>query len=232
MWFELQSKNLAYTVNAPHRFDIVAVLDASPERVFDAFANPGDLARFIFAFRRCEWQSPAPHGVGATRQLDLWGLSFREHFLAWEPGRRFCFSIDAMTLPLMRAMVEDIQIEPVGDGKARLIWTVHYTPRLVTQLMHPFARMSLELGYQRSVDQLARFLLAHPAPGKGEGTGARLAAVPARGQAGRDVRERLERERLERAGRGGLATRTALELVSEESSGDDSNAGGRSVTRT
>ncbi|HEY8208141.1 MAG TPA: hypothetical protein VIG99_11710 [Myxococcaceae bacterium] len=43
-------------------------------------------------------------------------------------GRRLCFAIDALTLPAMRRMVEDIRIEPWSRGQSRLIWSVHYGP--------------------------------------------------------------------------------------------------------
>jgi Polyketide cyclase / dehydrase and lipid transport len=167
MWFHLQATDLAFTTSAPFRFDTVCVLPAGPERVFQAFSEPRDLARFIAGFRRCEWKTAEPHGVGAVRELDLQGVSFREHFVAWEPGRRFCFAVDALTLPAMRRMIEDIRIEPWSGGKARLIWSVYYHPSALTRAVHAFVRFGLELGYRRSVESLDRHLMAHPEHDKG-----------------------------------------------------------------
>jgi hypothetical protein len=159
MWFKLAPADLGFLAVAPSRFDTVMVIEATPERIFRAFVEPAQMAKFIYGFRRCAWQTPAPYGVGALRQLDLWGLSFREHFIAWQDERRLCFSIDATSFPLMTRMVEDIQIDPLEDDRSRLVWSVYYEPKLLTRLVHPFARFGFELGYRKSVERLARFLM-------------------------------------------------------------------------
>lgn len=162
MWFHLQATDLAFIASAPFRFDTISILPAAPERVFRAFSEPRELAWFIAGFRKSEWQTAEPHGVGAVRQLDLQGVSFRETFIAWEPGRRFCFAIDALTLPAMRRMIEDIQIEPWSGGRSRLLWSVYYEPSVLTRAVHALVRFGVELGYRRSVENLDRHLLAQP----------------------------------------------------------------------
>jgi uncharacterized protein YndB with AHSA1/START domain len=163
MWFQLEPADLGFLAGAPHRFDTVTVVDATPEQVFRAFEDPEQMAAFVYGFRRCSWAT-GEHGVGAVRQLDLYGLSFREHFLAWEPGRRLCFAIDAMSLPLMSKMVEDVQIDALPEGKTRLIWSVHYQPTWLTRLLHPWARFGFEQGYRQSVERLARHLATQAPP--------------------------------------------------------------------
>lgn len=53
---------------------------------------------------------------------------------------------------------------------------VHYTPRLLTRLGHPFVRRSLEPGYRCSVNRLGRFLAARPEASDGGATSARRQA--------------------------------------------------------
>ncbi len=78
-------------------------------------------------YRGTVWHTPA--GPGAVRDVRLRRINVTERFLAWEPGRRFAFSTDAMTLPLVTRMIEDITFTPDGDGGTLLGWTVHLTPR-------------------------------------------------------------------------------------------------------
>jgi hypothetical protein len=158
MWFRLLPADLPWTVGAPWRFHTVVEVDAPGERVFAAFADPEQMAAWLPGFRHCRYQTPAPRGVGSARELRMTGVSFREHFLAWEPAARFCFAIDQMTLPLMRRMVEDVQIDPLPGGRSRVVWTVYYQPGWLTWLVHPLARLGFELGYQRSMQALARHL--------------------------------------------------------------------------
>jgi len=160
MWFNLEPADLPFVANSPWRFDVAEIVAAPPMRVFEAFAQPEKMAHWIIGFRRCEWKSE-PGGSGAVRELELTGIAFREHFLAWEPGRRACFAIDAMTVPLMQKMVEDVQIDPIGPDRSRLVWTVHYQPTLLLHLGHPLARWALERGYRASAERLARFVLAN-----------------------------------------------------------------------
>src|SRR5687768_17516171 len=116
MWFNLAHTDGSFARQVPFYFETLALLAAPPERAFAIVAEPEDMAAWLPGFRHCRWASSGPHGVGSRRELALRGVAFREHFLAWEPGRRLCFAIDAMTAPLMRRMVEDLYFLPAGEG--------------------------------------------------------------------------------------------------------------------
>jgi uncharacterized protein YndB with AHSA1/START domain len=69
MWFPLQRADLGFLASAPFRFDTVATIPAPPERVFEAFAEPSGLARFVDGYRRCAWTTPPPARYGERMAL-------------------------------------------------------------------------------------------------------------------------------------------------------------------
>ena len=96
-------------------------------------------------------------GVGSTREVELKALTVKERFLAWDPGKRISFCIYAITIPLISEMLEDMQLEPEGDGKTRLRWTAHYTPSLLMRLIHPVGRMIFSGLFQKSINGLRKY---------------------------------------------------------------------------
>lgn len=106
-----------------------------------------------------DWTSPAPHGLGSTRRVMLKLLSVDERFVAWEPGRRYSFSIDAISLPLVAKMLEDTRLESVEGGSAtRMRWRVAYTPNLVSRLLHPLVRHIFGKMFSTSLHQFKRYV--------------------------------------------------------------------------
>jgi hypothetical protein len=70
------------------------------------------------------------------------------------------FYAERMTTPLASEFFEDYVIEPLGDGRARLTWTVAYLPRLpfrpIMFLIRPrFAKM-----FDDAADALVRYVAA------------------------------------------------------------------------
>jgi len=158
MWFETDRCDLSYAVDAPCRFESSAVVPASPERVFAVLADPATWPQWFADFQATWWTSPPPHGVGATREVRMRMLGARERFLAWEPGRRFSFAVDALTLPIVKRFVEDVRLEPAGAGRTRVTWTACYTPTAAMRLVHPLARPIFARMFARALAGLGRYL--------------------------------------------------------------------------
>jgi uncharacterized protein YndB with AHSA1/START domain len=156
MWFALEPTELDYTDRSPHRIETVATIAAPPERVFDILSDAQRMSSWFHDLVGVRWTTPAPHGVGSTREVQLEALTVKERFLSWEPGRRLSFSIYAMTLPLAHRLVEDIQLEADGAGRTRVQWRVHYTPSLLMRLVHPAVRAIFARMFRTSLQQLAR----------------------------------------------------------------------------
>jgi len=161
MWFQTKASELSYADSSPYRIANVVEIGATPERVFDLFATGEGQAEWFQDFVGCEWTSPEPHGVGATREIKLKALKVRERFLAWERGKRLTFSIDAISVPLVGQMMEDLQFK--GEGRStRLVWHVHYTPALLMKPVHGAARAVFSRMFRKSAEGLKRFAEANP----------------------------------------------------------------------
>jgi hypothetical protein len=73
-------------------------------------------------------------------------VTVHERFLVWDPGRRFTFRFEGVSLPLFDAGVEDYWLEDLSEGRCRLTYTVCVEPTPAVRLLGPitgrlFARM-------------------------------------------------------------------------------------------
>jgi uncharacterized protein YndB with AHSA1/START domain len=156
MWFNSIPSDLSFIDSAPHRIAAVAEIPTTPQKVFDIFATSDHQHVWMPDFVACRWTSAEPHGVGATREIQLKALTARERFLIWEPGKRLTFSIDATTVPVTAQSVEDMRFEPIGDGSStRLVWHVFYTPTRAILPLHPVVRAVFGHMFRSSAKNLA-----------------------------------------------------------------------------
>lgn len=162
MWFDTAPTELDFTTSSPARLVFDALVEAPPKRVFEIFAKGEKQETWFADFKACRWTSPEPHTVGTTREIQLKLLTVKERFVAWEPGVRLTFSIDAITLPIVKRMMEDMQFEAVGEKGTRLVWTVHYEPALIMRPFHPIAKMVFGKMFRTSLDGLVKYAGAHP----------------------------------------------------------------------
>lgn len=162
MFFATTPTELEFTTSSPHRLVFDSLVEARPDRVFDIFAKGEGQEGWFQDFKACRWTSSEPHGVGTTRDIELKLLTVKERFVAWERGARLTFSIDAITLPIVKRMMEDLQFEAVGEKGTRLVWTVHYEPALVMRPLHPVAKMIFGKMFRASLAGLVKYAAAHP----------------------------------------------------------------------
>lgn len=154
MRFTCRAVGLDFIERATWRFENAVELDASPDVVFDIFADGESWPRWFEGIRRVVWTSPEPKGVGTTRTVTLTTMTVEERFLAWERGRRFAFRFEAATAPLCVAGVEDYRLEDLGDGRARLMYGVYLEPTLLARLLGPIARARLGAMFRRAASGL------------------------------------------------------------------------------
>lgn len=146
MRFSCRPVDLDFIDLARYRFENVVDLDASPEQVFDLFADGQSWPKWFPGIRRVEWTSPEPKGVGTTRTVTLTTATVYEHFLVWDRGKRFTFRFEGANRPLFRAGIEDYRLEPQGAGRTRFSYGVYLEPSLLVRAAAPittpmFARM-------------------------------------------------------------------------------------------
>ncbi|MEZ0374577.1 MAG: SRPBCC family protein [Candidatus Sericytochromatia bacterium] len=157
-WHAIRPSGLEYTVTAPYKVDNQLLIEASPETVFKVLIE-SDWREWFVDFKSVEWTSPRPYQVGSTRTVTTGMLAVKERFLAWDPGRRLSFSIDAVNWPLLEGMMEDMQLEPVDNGRAtRFHWRVFYTPGPLMAAVHPIAGAIFGNTFTQSLQNLKKFI--------------------------------------------------------------------------
>lgn len=130
MRFACRPTDLSFIDAAPTRLVTRVESTASPERLFDVLLRGEGQTSWARGFRSIDW-----HG-SMLRDVHLDWISVRERFLALEPPARFCFAVDAMSVPIVTRMVEDIRFTRTATG-AVIDWVVSYDLRA---WLRPFAR--------------------------------------------------------------------------------------------
>lgn len=85
-------------------------------------------------------------GVGGTRRVRVGKMEIQEEFIAWEPGRRFAFTVTGSTRPGLRSLNEDIRLTPDGSDATTVTYTMALDPlggRFVRPVLAPLLRRSL-----------------------------------------------------------------------------------------
>lgn len=116
-----------------------------PAAVWEAIA---DHAGWTAWFPRMVAVEPGPvaEGVGGTRRVDIGLLQADEEFLAWEPERRFAFTLTGASRPLLVSMVEDIRITPEGSSACTVTYTMAVEPkgaRVLRPVVEPLLRKTI-----------------------------------------------------------------------------------------
>lgn len=128
MWFKNKPSDLTFPASALTHIRFDFDVKVSTERLFEILSTGEQQTIWAEGYVRTLWHTPPPHGVGTVRDIVLKSLSVQERFLCWDYGKRFAFSADALTLPLARQLMEDIQFEALSPTRSRLVWNVYYTP--------------------------------------------------------------------------------------------------------
>lgn len=162
MWFDVAPTDLSFIEQAPFLFENEAVINASPDRVFEILATAEEQTEWFKDWKGAQWLSDPPLGVGSTREVSLRALRVKERFVAWEPGKRISFTIYAITVPLIATMLEDMQLEPMGPSRTRFRWRAYYRPTPAMRVIHPIARSIFGSMFSASTSGLARYATQVP----------------------------------------------------------------------
>ncbi|HEY4178712.1 MAG TPA: SRPBCC family protein [Kofleriaceae bacterium] len=133
----LAPSDLAFFRTSPYRVVGRVRLSASPDRVFASFADPDDWPKWFPLMKSAAWLSRTG-GIGSEREVRMGaGLgTFRERFIAWEPGARYSFTMFETSSPLVTQLAEDYRLSPDGMG-TRVDWIMAATPNLLGRIAWP-----------------------------------------------------------------------------------------------
>lgn len=158
MWFDMTPATLEWTRDAHSAFHNEAILDATPEQVFDILADIDQWEIWLDEVEEVEWLSDGQPGVGARRLVRLDIMEVKESFIAWEPGLRYTFTMTAATLPLAERLVEDYRLEAVEGGRCRLNWDVYYDPKWYLKSLNPLLSFNFSRMFEQAIRSLAAYV--------------------------------------------------------------------------
>ena len=156
----LRGEDLSFVDRAPLVVRAETSVPASPEAVWPALADAAAWPSWFTGMKDAHYTSPEPHGVGSTRCVHVLSLEADETILAFDVGKRFAFRVDSTNLPLLRALVEIITLEPVGSG-TRVVYRQAIEPKPWLRPLMPLLRGQMERGLRRGLDGLAPWVAAH-----------------------------------------------------------------------
>lgn len=159
MAFSLRAEEPAFLTTAPLILTYTATIKAPRPAVFDALS--GDPARWRTWFpglRAGGYDTPPPHGVGASRWVRVAGAgTYRETILVWEEPRQWAWRVDATTLPMARALVEDWSLDDLG-AQTQVTWTFAVDPYLWFGLGLRVASAAMQQVFTTAMRRLERRL--------------------------------------------------------------------------
>ena len=160
----LAPTDLAFFDHASVRIQQRVVVPADPTRVFAALADPSGWTRWFPGMYEAAWTSAGVAGLGAERlvKLRLYG-HFVERMIAWEPGRRFAFTMVGTTSPMARALAEDYRLTGNPDGTTTLDWCMATEPTMLGRIAMPAMKPIMRRMFGKAGAGLAAYLQAHDA---------------------------------------------------------------------
>ena len=159
MPFRLRNEDLSFVDRAPVVVRAEVSVPASPAAVWPAFADASAWPAWFAGMKDAHYTSPAPYGVGSTRSVLVMSLRADETILAFDVGKLFAFRVDSANLPVLRALVEVVTLEPVSSG-TRVVYRQALEPKPWFRPLLPLLRSQMERGLRRGLEGLAPWVTA------------------------------------------------------------------------
>lgn len=134
------------------------VLPVSAERAFAVFRDAAAWPKWFGGLDKVQWTSAEPFGVGTTRRVWLGPLRVDEYFFDWVDNQRFAFYFTATNLPFVKTLVEEYQLDPLGDDRCCFTYTVAYDPAFPLNMTGPLGRAALGRTFRKASRALVEFL--------------------------------------------------------------------------
>jgi len=140
-----QKGTVEFIDDAKYQFINTIDVNVKPEYLFDVLADPDSWLQWFPNMKSATWMDKA--GVGSERAVKVGSIGIVEHFIHWEPHKRFSFYVKETTMPFAKIMVEDYIIEPTQNGSRFTykvgmtpLWTISWAPFLAKPIFSKMFR--------------------------------------------------------------------------------------------
>lgn len=152
----LTPRTIDWIDRAPVQVTRTRRIEVGPDRVFEVLADHERWPEWFGALTRVEVPGTG-EGVGGGRRVHIRSIVVDEEFLAWDPGRRFAFTLTHSSAPGIRSMVEDIRLTPDGEHATTVAYTQAIEPVAAT-VTAPLLRRLISRAIDDGLRGLARHL--------------------------------------------------------------------------
>jgi hypothetical protein len=143
MHFTCRAVELGFLDSAAWRFENIVELGAPSAEVSDVVADGESWPKWFEAVQRVVRTKPEPKGHGTTRtvthRVTPLKVAVHERFLARDPGQRFTFRVEGVSLPLFHAGIEDYRLGDLAERRCRLPYAVCVEPTPAVRQLGPIA---------------------------------------------------------------------------------------------
>lgn len=157
MKYHLRAVDLDFLATAPKKLVFAADVAAPRAAVFAAISADPSSWTWFPGISWGRYEGPAPYGVGSRREVRIGGTGYRETILAWNEPSRWAYRVDASSLPLAHACVEDWVLEDHGDHTT-VRWIFAVDPTFLFQAGLPLAPLIMGGLFRRAMRNLSRTL--------------------------------------------------------------------------
>ncbi|CAN5652437.1 SRPBCC family protein [soil metagenome] len=155
----LEPTDLAFFETAPARITGRAQLSAPPERVFASLADPSEWLKWFPKVKTIGW-TKGTGGLGSEREVRLGGGLgvYRERFIAWEPARRFSFTMYETSSLFVTHLAEDFRLSSEGTG-TQVDWVMAGKLTVLGHIAWPVMRALMSSFFRRGTRKLETVLV-------------------------------------------------------------------------
>ena len=139
--------DLSFFNTAPTTASAEIDVEVSPDKVFDVFEDAYAWTVWAPPITAVHWTSPRPFGIGTTRTVHMMGgMIGEEEFIAWDRGRRMAFFFTACSKNNVQSFAEDYIVEPKGDNRCSVRWSMAIEPRGLGRITAPITGPAVKAG--------------------------------------------------------------------------------------
>ena len=128
----LTEVDLTFADDAPLRLVLHAEIAATPDAVYGALSDDPATWTWFPGLQGGRFPG-ATSGVGDPREVRIGGTTISETILAANPGRRWAYRVDAMQIPIAKALVEvwdlsEVSATSTRPAATRVVYTFAFEP--------------------------------------------------------------------------------------------------------